>query len=192
MKKALFIGAVVALFASTSCVSNFKASADYDKATDFAVYNTFSMLEWNPQNSSNIQPSTAAKLIEAAKKEMEARGYKLVEKGGDLSVGLSVLIEEKIEYRSDGSVNYNVGYGYGGYGYGGYGMGYYGPTTYRSYYYNDGTIIVDVFDEKKKTMVWQGYGFDRLEDNPAKNVQKIDTYMKYIFYKYPLKPGKKK
>jgi hypothetical protein len=181
-KSVLLLAIVVALFA-TSCVSNFKATADYDKSTDFSVYKTFQMLDWNPHNSSHVEASTAAKLQAAAQNEMENLGYTLVQSNGDLAVGLSVLIEEKVEYRSDGSVNYNVGYGY--YGYGGYGMGYSGPTTYRSYYYNEGTIIVDIFDEKKKMMVWQGYGFDRLEDNAHKNVQKIDTYMKYIFHKYP-------
>jgi hypothetical protein len=189
MKTPILLLAVVTAFFATSCVSNFKATADYDRATDFSAYKTFQMLEWNPQNSSNINPSVAAELLASAQKEMEARGYTLVEKGGDLAVGLSVLIEEKIEYRSDGSVNYNVGYGY--YGYGGYGMGYMGPTTVREYYYNEGTIIVDIFDEKKKMMVWQGYGFDRLNDNPHKNEAKIGTYMKYIFYKFPGKVSKK-
>lgn len=186
MKKASFLIALATIFISSSCVSNFKASADYDKKTDFTQYKTFSLLPWNPQASSAIQESPRAKLYEAAKKEMESRGYTYVQSGGDLALGLSVLIEEKVEYRTDGSVNYNVGYGYYGY-YGGYGMGYSGPTTVTPVYYNDGTLIVDIFDEKQKTLIWQGYGFDRLEDNPHKNEQKINTYMKYIFYKYPVK-----
>jgi hypothetical protein len=129
-------------------------------------------------------------LYAAAKNEMQARGYSYVDNGGDLAVGLSVLIEEKVEYRADGSVNYNVGYGYYGY-YGGYGMGYAGPTTISTYYYNDGTLIVDVFDQKTKNLVWQGYGFDRLDDQPLKVQHKIPTYMKYIFQKFPKKNARK-
>jgi hypothetical protein len=177
------------LFAS-ACVSNFKVSADYDKQTDFMGYNTFSLLPWNSDVSTNISNEAKTKLYATARSEMEKRGYKYVEKGGELSVGISVLIEEKVEYRADGTVNYSVGYST--WGYGGVGMGYSSPTTIRSYYYNDGTIVVDVFDEKKKTLVWQGFGFDRLDDSAQKNIKKIPTYMKYIFYKYPLKPGKKK
>jgi hypothetical protein len=176
----------------SSCVSNFKVSTDYDKDVDFEKYATFTFLPWDDDVSTHINEFVQKELYAAAKAEMEKRGYKFVENNADLAVGLSVLIEEKVEYRSDGTVNYNVGYGYYGYGYGGMGMGYSTPTTIREYYYNDGTIIIDVFDEKAKQLIWQGYGFDRLEDNPHKNEEKIPVYMKYIFQKYPLKPGKKK
>ena len=135
-----------------------------------------------------MHDATKQKLLMAAKNEMIKRGYTFKEKGGELAVGLSVLVEEKVEYRSDGSVSYGVGYG--GWGYGGVGVGYSSPTTYRSYYYNEGTIIVDVFDEAKKMLIWQGYGFDRLDDNTHKNESKIDMYMKYIFRKYPGKVKK--
>jgi hypothetical protein len=177
--------------ALSSCVSNFKVSADYDKQVDFSTYSTFSLLPWDDDVSSHISNEAKTLLYSAARSEMEKRGYTYVEKGGDLTLGISVLIEEKVEYRADGTVNYNVGFGTYGY-YGGYGMGYSSPTTIKEYYYNDGSLIIDVFDEKKKTLIWQGFGFDRLEDNAHKNVEKIETYMKYIFYKYPLKPSKKK
>jgi hypothetical protein len=189
MKKALLLLAISAVLFTTSCVSNFTASADYDKKTDFTQYKTYSVLPWNPQVSTSIQESPKTKLYQALRNEMDKRGYTHVEKGGDLAVGLSVLVEEKVEYRSDGTVNYNVGYGY--YGYGGYGMGYSTPTTIREYDYNEGTIIIDIFDEKQKQMVWQGYGQDRLDDVPHKNESKIDTYLKNIFYKYPVKPKRK-
>lgn len=191
MRALLLLAALTALLLNSSCVSTFKVSADYDKQAEFSTYNTFSMLPWDNDVSAHISEEAKKKLYAAARAEMEKRGYTYVEKGGDLTVGISVLIEEKVEYRTDGTVNYNVGYGYYGY-YGGYGMGYSSPTTIREYYYNDGTVIVDVFDEKKKNLIWQGMGFDRLEDNAHKNIEKIPAYMKYIFYKYPLKPGKKK
>ncbi len=184
MKKAfIFIIALTAIL-STGCVSNFTASADYDKTTDFTKYKTYSVLPWNAQASTDIGESPKAKIYAAINNEMQKRGYKYQEKGGDLTIGLSVLIEEKVEIRSDGSVNYNVGYGYYGY-YGAVGMGYGSPTTYREYYYNDGSIVIDIFDEKQKNLVWQGYGFDRLDDNPHKNEEKIDIYVKYIFHKFP-------
>jgi len=184
MKKSLFLLTLVAAVIATSCVSTFSVSADYDRQTDFSKYKTFSMLPWQTDVSTPVAGAIRTKLLNAAKNEMLERGYTFVEKGGDLTVGLSLLIEEKVEYRSDGTVSYGVGYG--GYGYyGAYGMGYTTPTTIREYYFNEGTLIVDIFDEKAKNLVWQGYGFDRLEDNPHKNEDKIDTYMRYIFHKYP-------
>ena len=186
MKKASFIIALAAIFCTTSCVSSFKSTADYDKKTDFTKYKTFSLLPWNPLKSSDIAESSRALVFASAKKEMESRGYTHVESGGDLTLGFSVLIEENIEYRTDGGVNYNVGYGLYGY-YGTYGMGYSGNPSSSRVYFNDGAIFVDVFDEKQKTLIWQGSGFDRLEDNPHKNEQKIPEYMKRIFYKFPVK-----
>ena len=184
MKRTFILFTLFLALLSTSCVSSFKVSADYDKKTDFDQYTSFSMHPWEDDISTPIPEMAKKQLLEAAKNEMIKRGYTFKEKGGDLTVGLSVLIEEKIEYRSDGSVSY--GFGYGGYGYyGAYGMGYTSPTTFRSYYYNEGTIIVDIFDEKNKNLVWQGYGFDRLDENPHKNQEKIDVYMRYIFQKYP-------
>ena len=190
MKLYTFLALAAFLALNTACVSNFKVSADYDKQADFDAYKTYSLLPWDNDVSSHISEEAKRIIYSSIRKEMNDRGYTEVEKGGDLTVGVSVLIEEKVEYRSDGSVNYNVGYGYYGY-YGGYGMGYSSPTTYREYYYNDGTLIVDVFDEKKKTLIWQGMGFDRLADNAHTNIEKIPTYVRYIFYKYPKKPGRK-
>lgn len=190
MRIILVFAAFATLFFTTSCVSTFKVSAEYDKQASFSTYKTFSMLPWDNNVSSHISEGAKTKLYAATRAEMEKRGYTFVEKGGDLTVGISVLIEEKVEYRTDGTVNYNVGFGYYGY-YGAYGMGYSAPTTVREYYYNDGTVIVDVFDEQKKNLVWQGIGFDRLDDSAHKNIEKIPVYMKYIFYKYPVKPGKK-
>ena len=143
------------------------------------------MLPWDSGTTVDISNEAKKRIQNAARAEMEKRGYVYQENNPDLALGLSVLIEEQTEIRSDGSVSYNVGYGY--YGYGGYGMGYTTPTTYREYTYEDGTIVVDILDEKQKMLVWQGFGTDRLDDNVAKNVNKIETYMRYIFLKYPIK-----
>jgi hypothetical protein len=173
----------------TSCVSSLKVEAESDKTADFKSYKTFSLLPWNNSVSATISESAKKALYQSVRTEMEKRGYTFQEKDGQLSVGISVLIEDKIEYRTDGTVNYNVGYG--GYGYyGGYGVGYSAPVTVRSYEYQDGTVIVDVFDEARKNLIWQGYVYDRLSESAKKNRDKIPTYVRYVFSKYPVRPGK--
>ncbi len=173
-----------------SCVTNIKVTSEFDKNTDFSVFKTFHFLPWNKEISTRLERETQNMLYAAARKELEDRGYTFVQSGGDLAVGLSVLVEEHVEVRADGSVNYNVGYGGMGY-FGGFGMGYRGPTTYSNVYYNDGTLIIDVFEEQKKNLIWQGYVFDRVDDNPLKAQKKIPTYMKSVFRKFPVQ-GKKK
>ena len=105
MRVLLFLAAFATILLQSSWVSNFKVSADYDKQAEFASYNTFSMLPWDNDVSAHISEEAKKKLYAAARAEMEKRGYTYVEKGGDLTVGISVLIEEKVEYRTDGTVN---------------------------------------------------------------------------------------
>lgn len=64
------------------------------------------------------------KIREALRLEMEKRGYTFVESGGDLAVGASVIIEERIEYVTDPQMHHHMGMGMGGMGMMGLGMGW--------------------------------------------------------------------
>ena len=178
------------VLALTSCVSTLSIDADYDKATDFSVFKTFSILDLNSNTTQHLLPSVKSTLYDAVQKELENRGYVYQKTGGQLSVGLSILIEDKIEYRTDGAVNYGVGYGGYGYGYGYYGYGYSAPQVITPVEYRDGTLIIDIFDEAKKNLIWQGQANDRLSDSKSQNKNKIPAYVRYIFAKYPGKAAK--
>jgi hypothetical protein len=75
-------------------------------------------------------------------------------------------------------------YSTGGWRWGG-GMGSAQLTDYRV-----GTIVIDVFDTKTKTLLFRGAAGDEMSDKAEKNEKKIDKGVSKIFKDFP--PGSKK
>jgi hypothetical protein len=50
-----------------------------------------------------------------------------------------------------------------------------------------GTIVVDMYDPKKKRTVWHGVGSDLVMDDPAKTSEEIRTGAVKMFEKFPPK-----
>jgi hypothetical protein len=181
-----------------------------DKTVDFKSFKTFYLLPWDHSVSSTVSLIARNKLRDAMREEMEKRGYRFVDSGGDLAVGASVLIEEMIEYRSDGHVNHHMGWGGMGWGGGawgmhpgmgmhgmgmmgpgmGMGMGWTGPTTVRPEKFKNGSLILDVYDGKQKRLIWQAVGTDRLNNNKDKERKRIPSYVKLLFRRYPVEKVK--
>lgn len=188
MKKLLILIPVLALF--TSCESGMKVTTDFDRAVDFTQYKTFQLLPWNDELNDLMQKNTRLLIEDAIKEQMIKKGYTYVESGADIVLSLFVHVDEKT-----GTTAYNtyVG-GYGGYGYhGGFGYGAgYGTTTYQNYTYQVGSLIIDVYDQKERKLVWQGIGSDRLSDNQKKNQARIDSYVRQVLYDYPSQGKAKK
>jgi hypothetical protein len=76
------------------------------------------------------------------------------------------------------------GYSTGGWRWGG-GMGSAQLDDYRV-----GTIVVDVFDAKTKTLLFRGTAADEMADKAEKNEKKIDKAVSKMFKEFP--PGSKK
>jgi hypothetical protein len=83
-------------------------------------------------------------------------------------------------------------YGYYGgfYGYGpgwGWGMGH-ATTTFNTYDYKVGTLVVDVFDAKEKKLIWEGIGQGTINDNLKKRDENIPKAVAEIMKEYPVEP----
>ncbi len=189
MKKLLFILSVG--LALNSCTSGMDVVTDFDKSTDFSNYKTFQLLPWDEDLQEAMRMSTMSAIDEAIKKEMILKGYTYVEKGADLVLSTYIHIDQKEgvtaynNYYGPTGYGYYGGFGYG-YGYGGMGAGY-STTTYQEYTITLGSLIMDVFDQAEKKLVWQGIGTDELSDNNQKNVKKIPSYVRQVLYDFPKK-----
>jgi hypothetical protein len=64
------------------------------------------------------------------------------------------------------------------------GMGM-GTSTTQVRTYTEGTLIVDIWDAKKKELVWRGVGSDTVSSNPESNAKKIDQVVADMFKRYP-------
>ena len=81
--------------------------------------------------------------------------------------------------------------GMGGYGYRGWGGGMGTATTTESEYLV-GTLVVDIFDGKSKSLLWRGIAQDELSDKAEKNAKKRAKAMEKLFKDFPPGSVKKK
>lgn len=169
--------------------SSIKVYSDYDKTYDFTQVKTAQYYGW-ADHTDKILPSFDKDRIEKAfGAEFKSRGITFTEsEDSDIIVSLHIVTEQKTE--TTATTTGTGGYGYGGYyGYGpgyGYGTGY-STTTYSTYDYTVGTLLVSVYDTKTKTLVWESAGQGTIEENPEKRDASIKYAVKAIMYKYPVK-----
>ena len=87
---------------------------------------------------------------------------------------------------------YTGGFGYGlgrPFGVGAVGVG--ANTTFNEYDYQEGTLILDCYDEKSKKLMWQGVYKGVVADKPQKREKTIPKHVKAMMKKYPIQPMKK-
>jgi hypothetical protein len=168
-----------------ACSPSLKVSSDYDKAVDFSRYKTFSMYQLQDKSGA-VSQLNQNRIIDAVKRQMMAKGFTENDANPDVLVNVVTYLKEKQQVTAN--TNY---YGYGGYyrpyAWGG-GMAS-GTTTYNTYNYHDGTLMIDVVDAAKKQLIWQGVGNKEI-DKPSKDPDKaIGEAVAKIMESFP--PGKK-
>jgi hypothetical protein len=190
MKKAWVYTAFMAFL--VACGSSIKVTSDYDKEYDFADVKTAEYFGWAENSNQIMTPFDQERIEKAFRIEFEKRGIQLVEQGkGDIIVSLYIVTQQKQETTATTTTT-GMGYGYGGYyGYGpGYGWGSgYSTTTYNTYDYTEGTLLVSVFDAEKEQLVWQSAGIGTIKENDSGREERIKRAVQYIMSKYPVKPA---
>jgi hypothetical protein len=187
--KRLLLPALVLLFLFSAC-SSVKINNNWDKEVDFNSFKTYSLFPWDKQNEKVLNDYDKMTIEGAIKNEMNQRGYKLVEKNGDLVISTFVIIEEKTSYQSynnhyAGWAGYGGGWGYyGSPGYYGYGMA--GTSTIYSTDYNQGTLIIDIFRLKDKRLVWQGIASGEVQQDLEKRDKRLPMTISQVFRRYPV------
>jgi hypothetical protein len=164
-----------------------QAKADYDKNTDFSKYKTYSFAGWQNGSDAILNDFDKKRIHEAFGNEFAARGMKYVESGGDAMVTLFIMTQDKTN--TTAYTNYTGGMGYRGrYGYaGGFGTS---TTTISESEYTEGTLIVDMYDEGTKDLVWQGILSSTVKENPQKREKSIPKNVNKLMKKFPVKPIK--
>jgi hypothetical protein len=182
---------LLAVFAA-SCGSGVSVTSDYDKTIDFSKYNTYTYYGW-AENSDKILSSFDKERIEKSfEEEFTKRGWAVNQSGGDATVSLYIVVDQKTSYSSY-TDHYNNGM-YGGmyasrygYRYGSIGMGSSTTTTTQNDYL-EGTLIVDVFDAKTKKHIWQGIGKKTIDENKSNREESIKAGVAKIMKAFPVQP----
>ncbi len=148
---------------------------DFDKAANFGAIKTFS-----------IKLGTAWGNEISQKRVMDEFTQALTEKGWKLAPEGQADAEVMVHGASQTKHSLNTYYS----GMGGYRWGGMGTATTTAYEYTVGTLLVDIFDAKSKSLMWRGIAQDELSDKTEKNVKKLGKASDKMFKDFP--PGSAK
>jgi hypothetical protein len=134
-----------------------KPQIQWDEDYDFSTVQTY---QWQaPPDGVSLEradPFLHDKIVTAIEMELAAAGLSRVESGADVFVTYYASKDTEVRLESD-SYGYGFGgYGMGGWGYYGYGVG--GPvsTTTRVVEYEEGTLVIDIWEPDDQQLVWRG------------------------------------
>lgn len=182
IKALMLVGAALVMGAC----SGISTSTDYDPGVDFSGFSTFTWLDTDGDDHLDaITDSRIRKSIDAA---LTGKGFKKVESEADLAVGYQVTTQERRSYNTV-NTGWGGGYGWGGYGWGGYGMSVGSSTTYENTW-DEGTLLIGMFDSGSKNLVWTGTATAALDDSrtPDERQQLIDDAVAKMMKDFP--PGR--
>lgn len=169
-----------------SCAPTVKVTTDYDHAANFSEYKTFTVYDLKAQEG-QVNQLNVDRVTKAIRAEMTAKGFTESSSNPDLKVNAVSILKNKTQVTAD--TNF---YGYGGmyrpYGYwGGGAMMGGGSTTFNSYDYVDGSLIIDIVSTKTGKLVWQGIGNAQIDSKPDNPEEFINSAIKKILEGFP--PG---
>jgi hypothetical protein len=175
---------LLAFALSAAACSGISTTADFNPNTDFAAYQTYN---WVPDGSSEGTGVATDQLIDsrvrsAIESELATRGINKVDlPQADMAVGYQVTSQDKVSYNT---VSTGWGGGYGRRGRGGWGGGM--STTYQNTY-TDGSIIVAVFDNADRELVFEGSATSTIDPgaSPEERTEAISAAVAKIMEKYP-------
>lgn len=168
-----------------SCSPTVKVTTDYDHGANFSEYKTFAVYDLKAQEG-QVNQLNADRVTKAIRSEMLAKGF-VESPDPDLKVNAVSILKNKT------SVSANTDfYGYGGmyrpYGYWGGGAMMGGAnTTFNTYDYVDGSLVIDIVSTKTQKLVWQGIGNAEIDSKPDNPEEFINGAIKKILTGFP--PG---
>ena len=169
MKHLSYLIAIIATISLMSC-NAVSVTQDYDRTANFNTYKTYSYHQ-KGIDKLKLNDLDKRRILDAVDREMAAKGFTKVSSNADLVV--NVLASSTQEVRVDNDM-----YGYGYYG-------YWGPRSPYVSDYTSGKIIVDIVDDKRNILVWQGVGNGLNVDNIAAKNERIPEAINNILKKFP-------
>jgi len=167
-----------------------KVTFDSDKNAVFTNFKTITFLGWQEGSEKLLNDLDKERMRGAFVNEFKARN---MEKGGeDADIAITLFLVQEQKTSTTAYTNYYGGAGgYGGYGRGGWGWGNgYSNTTYSESDYVQGTLVMDVYDNSTKKLIWQAVASKTVNENPKKREKSIPKAVAKIMKKFPIQPPK--
>lgn len=177
--------ALIAVF--SGCTSTPKVNSEFDASVDFTTYQTFAVVPF-PKSIPNTDPGLLLRVTPAAKAAVEttmtAKGYTQVANLEEADI--AVLVHGKAVPKT------NVSGGgfdpvYGAAWYGGYPYASYGVSSVHVDNYDEGTLIVEVWELNPgaDNQIWVGWSSGRMQKDTSTQAANVTELIRRLLEKYP-------
>lgn len=173
MQRLLFALIAVGLLAGCSSMS---VTTDASPMADFSAFETF-RYEESDRSVASTAPLADQRIVAAIQREMAASGLREVTSDADVVVTYYASIEEQLQFDT-------MYTGVGGWGGRRMGVGMSTAST-RTTTYQEGTLVVDIWQAGEDKLVWRGIISDTLRDNPERNAEMINRGIARAFEDFP-------
>jgi hypothetical protein len=169
MTKKLLVWAPAAI--ASVCILAAAVKTDYSHSTDFNKYKTYSWIK--VQATDTLWGDRITRDVDA---QLSAKGWTKVESGGDAGVTAFGATHNEQTLQTF----------YDGFG-GGWRWRGFGPEMATTDVVNTpvGTLVVDIFDNQSKGLVWRGTSSEALSGKPEKNEKKLEKEVTDMFRHFP-------
>lgn len=153
-----------------------KVTTDYDRSADFSAYKTFSI--YRVITTPGINQLNAERIWNSIRKEMSKKGYTENNFYPDLVIDVTGLLQTQNRKFISSS-----------------GAGYYTPyrgnntATIQENDYKEGSLLIHVFDVKKKKLVWEGKGNAEITKQPKNPDEAMSHAVTKIMNNFPIIAG---
>ena len=164
------LGLAMATLVATSALAQ-KITTESAPKASFASYKTFMWIK-EPKVG---DPLLKQRIIDDVTAQLRAKGWQPVSQGADVAVAAHVATQTEQTLNT-----FYDGFG-GGWRWG----GGFGSATTTVNTYEEGTLVVDLFDAKTQEAVWRGTATQDVSSNPEKQSKNIDKAVQKLFSKFP-------
>jgi hypothetical protein len=166
--KVIFSSIATAFFLVAS-LSALNVKTDYDRSANFNQYKTYS---WDKVQTQD--PLWVDRIKNAVDAALTAKGWTQVASGGDVAL-MATEITQNEQILNTFYDNFGRGRRFGGFG----------DATTTTETYQVGSLVVDMFDNQTKKLVWRGSSSDTLSSKPDKNIKNLDKGVEKMFKHFP-------
>ncbi|MFQ5585147.1 MAG: DUF4136 domain-containing protein [Calditrichia bacterium] len=180
--KIVYIYLIAAMVLIAIGCSSVSVNYDYDPATDFSKFKTYSIYNGQIEGDAlSANPLIRKRFISSLENVLGEKGFKRVESEdeADFLVVIHAGVKERMQITNWG------GYGWYGPGWGGYG----GHTDVN--YYDEANLVVDIVDLSRKELAWRGVATGVVEgpSNAERMQKRADDVIARVLRNFP--PTKK-
>ena len=175
MKKIVLLIAFATILSSCNSI---RVSSDFNEEINFTEFKTYAFSK-SGIDKVEINDIDKKRILRAIDVELYNKGYRKSSIEPDFLINFFTKTNKKIDYYpSNNYYGYAVPYG---------GMGHYASSWYlNSFSYNEGVLFVDIIDQNKNELVWQGIGKGYIyNDKPDNKNEKIKAMVNKILLQFP-------